>query len=207
MPIQEPLVIRAATKADAARLGQFQIAALAGGLGDLLPSWTRSALTLEERTETWRFILGAAARTGETHVLIAERGGRMVGMAAAGPQRSGALAALGYGAELTAIHVARGERRGGLGRLLLRRLFALVAGRARTGVSFWALRADAGTRRFVEASGAVRLPVELTSGRGVDDIAFGWASTELSVAADRPDTRRRAAPPPRVAAAAAEAAA
>jgi ribosomal protein S18 acetylase RimI-like enzyme len=87
-------------------------------------------------------------------LLVAEdAGGGIVGFAAC--WRSPPDVPLGTDAEVSAIYVLRRAERRGLGRALMRRLFAFMAGRGMNSAGLWVLRENAGARAFYGGLGAV----------------------------------------------------
>lgn len=113
-----------------------------------MPGDVVAANTLEPRTETWRCLLAREALT----TLVAESGGRIVGLAALGPARDDDLDPTAVG-ELAAMYVD--PRDWGLGHG--RALHAAAVDRLRAGgfgeAILWVLDANSRAREFYERHG------------------------------------------------------
>ena len=172
---------RIATVEDAAALARFQVRAWSENYRDFLPRGTLDGVSVEDRAEAWRMILGNPSRHGDTEAVLAETSRGLAGFGAAGRQRDPALARLGYGGEISAIYVGREEQGHGLGRRLLARLFGMISRLGERRASFWVIRENEKARGFAEAMGGEVLDVD-SGGRhhALDELAYGWRRLELN---------------------------
>lgn len=187
------LTFRAATPADAPAIGTFQLRAWEENYSDFLPTWALQGFSAEERIAAWRQILSRPAFHDDTLVVMAERGGRLVGFGALGAQRSARLRALGYSGEISALYVARALQRQGIGRRLLARLFDDLSARGHAAASLWVIRGNQAALDFLDSTGA--RPIRL-AGRGQmsDDLAYGWRDLGRPDRLSWSDARRHLTP-------------
>lgn len=180
MTTPNPITYRFAERPDASRLATFQVKAWSDNYRKFLPSWSIQAVTVEERFEVWRLILGGLRRFHETRVLMAERSGELIAFGATGRQRSDRMKALGYDHEVGALYVRRDLQRCGLGRRMLRRLFKDLSehGAARATVSV--IRANlAGQQFLAHLGGKVLDGGQDASGHILDDMVYGFSSLNI----------------------------
>ncbi len=109
------LAIRAAVAADAPAIAELHVAVWRATYRDLAPPEALRALDVPFRQARWIELLAKAERT----VLIAARGGRIVGIGTAGAPTVPELQ--GHG-EILYLYVDPTQARGGIGTALMRRL-------------------------------------------------------------------------------------
>lgn len=182
MPESGSVKLRFADLEDARAIADFQVRVWSDYYSDITPGGSFDGSAVECRREAWRMILRCPDHYGDTRVLLACHGHRIVGMIAFGAQRDPALAERGFDADVSALYVDRRDQCRGIGRRLLRGAFRALAEAGFTRPSIWVLARNPLSREFVESSGAE--PLGLT-GRShtvhtLDDAAYGWP--ELSVA-------------------------
>jgi GNAT superfamily N-acetyltransferase len=144
------LLIRAAVPADAAQIARVHVASWRAAYRGLLPDRYLERLSEDERTPTWRRRIDG--RRPDEVVLVAERGGAIVGFASAGPTRDRDADPRSVG-EIYAVYLAPEEWGRGAGRKLLERAVAALrdAGFAHAGL--WVLETNAHARGFYEHLG------------------------------------------------------
>jgi ribosomal protein S18 acetylase RimI-like enzyme len=109
------LSIRAAGPADASAIAELHVAVWRATYRDLAPPEAMRALDVPFRHARWVELLAKAERT----VLLAEDGGRLVGIGTAGAPSVPELS--GHG-EILYLYVDPTQARGGIGKALMRRL-------------------------------------------------------------------------------------
>lgn len=172
---------RTATVQDAGALARFQVRAWRENYRDFLPRGTLDAVSVEDRTEAWRMILGNPSKHGDTEAVLAVTSRGLAGFGAAGRQRDPTLGRMGFGGEISAIYVDRDEQGHGLGRRMLARLFGTLSRLGERRASLWVIRDNKKARGFAEATGGELLDVG-SGGRhhALDEVAYGWRRLELS---------------------------
>lgn len=174
----EGLEIRTASLADASDLAGVHVASWRETYVGMVPEAMLSALSVDSRTAMWERILGERTTGRSTAVYVADIGGKVVGFASCGAQRTTALAERGYDAEVSAIYVLRDFQRRAIGTRLL---FATAADLSRMGfgaLSLWVLRGNRPARRFYERyGGRVIAEREDVEGETVFlEVAYGWSN-------------------------------
>jgi ribosomal protein S18 acetylase RimI-like enzyme len=96
------------------------------------------------------------ARDPDSRLLVAEDGEGLSAFAAR--RRLPTSEPIGTEGEATAIHVLRRSQRRGLGRELVPRLFAFMAGRGMASARLWGLRENWGAHAFYRRLGGVEGP-------------------------------------------------
>lgn len=175
-----PITFRLAQKLDAPQLAAFQVRAWTDNYRKFLPSWSIQAVTVEDRVEAWRLILGGLRRFRETRVIMAERSDTLIAFGVTGRQRSDRMTALGFDHEVGALYVRRDLQRRGMGRRMLRRLFRDLSehGAARATVSV--MRANLAGQQFLAGLGGEVLDGgQGPSGHVLDDMVYGFRSLSL----------------------------
>jgi GNAT superfamily N-acetyltransferase len=150
VPDSDALVIRAAVPADAAEIARVHVASWRAAYRGLLPDRYLERLSVDDRAPTWRRRIDGR-RPGEA-VLVAGRGGAIVGFASAGPTRDRDADPRSVG-EVYAVYLTPEEWGRGAGRRLLERAVAALrdAGFAHAGL--WVLETNAHARGFYEHLG------------------------------------------------------
>jgi GNAT superfamily N-acetyltransferase len=127
--------------------------------------------TVEQRVAVWKPIL--CNPESKTFVYVAEIDGRIVGFAAAGPERSDDAE---YEGELYALYLLQDYQRQGIGRKLLRAAAERLVQSGVTSMLIWVLAVNP-ARYFYEACGgqAVREKPIDWGGKTFDEIGYGWS--------------------------------
>jgi len=141
------LAIRTATIEDAAALAEVHVAAWRWAYEGLLPTAVLDGLSVDERAVMWRRIL--ANPVGVT--LLAERSGRAIGFASAGPGRD-EIGGPSVG-ELYALYVLADVTGTGVGRSLHDAVLSRLAERGFVAARLWVLRGNARAIRFYTRQG------------------------------------------------------
>jgi len=143
----EQFTLRLAAPEDADAIAAAQVAAWHATYRGMIPDEALDAFTVPARAARWREILATPRPGADTRVVLA--GGRVRGVASTGPSRDDD----GGGFELYALYVDPAHLRRGYGAMLLGAALGAVAARGGRAVTLWVLAANAGARRFYEASG------------------------------------------------------
>ena len=156
--------LRAATPADAEAIARVHVQAWRETYAGLVPQAHLDALDPAERAALWRGLVPRPDR----RVAVAERGGRVVGFACAGPGRE---AHPGHPGEVMALYVLRAHHGEGLGRALLEDALAWLG----TPAYLWVLR-DNPTRGFYERMGGrvIARRDEEVGGALRPEVAYGF---------------------------------
>ncbi len=163
--------IRRACAGDAAAIARVEVETWRETYAGVLPD--RMLLGMSERrlTAGWRDTI---ARAGAAqHVAVADcRGVGVVGFGSCGPMRTGALP---YDGEVFTLYVLPDYQGRGIGRALLAKLFATLAGAGRRSALIWVL-ADNPSRFFYHAMGGALVAVrrERQWGTVLGEMAYGW---------------------------------
>jgi ribosomal protein S18 acetylase RimI-like enzyme len=120
--METEVAIRAARPEDAPAIARLHVAVWRQAYRDLAPPEAMAALDAAQREARWIEMIAMAERS----VLVAERGGRIVGIGTAGPATA---AALGDHGEILYLYVDPAHGRGGIGHALMRRLAAALRDR------------------------------------------------------------------------------
>jgi GNAT superfamily N-acetyltransferase len=143
------VVIREATRSDAAAIARVHIEGWRWGYRGLLPDALLEDLSVERRESRWHDILGRPA--GEEATFVAEMDGRVVGFASCGPSQD-QDAAPGTG-ELYSLYLEEGVVARGIGRALMKRVMQWLTARGFDRATLWVLVTNERARRFYEAGG------------------------------------------------------
>lgn len=166
------MVIREATTRDAKHIARVHVDTWRTTYRGVIPDDVLANLSYERREQQWREDAGRSGMGGRG-LFVAEDGGRIVGFASGGPERTGDAS---YKGELYAIYVLHSSQGLGIGRhLVLRVGEALVSAEIST-MLVWVLAANSGARRFYETLGGRLLreqPVEMM-GVTLPEVAYGW---------------------------------
>jgi ribosomal protein S18 acetylase RimI-like enzyme len=141
------IAIRPAVSTDALGIAAVHVASWRWAYRGQLPDDVLDGLSIEDREITWREVLGVAANT----VLVAERGGSLVGFASGGPSTDDGAASTT--AEIYTIYVDEGEAGTGTGTALFVGMREALAADGFTDATLWVLESNARARRFYEREG------------------------------------------------------
>jgi len=172
----ESIRYREAMPGDADAIGRLHVASWRETYAGLLPVQLLDGLSAEARSAMWQAVLDDPAAFGGTALFVAESKEAIVGFAAAGGQRDGALRARGYDGEIGAIYVLASHQCAGVGRALMRLVAKALVDQGRTAASLWVLRENVPARRFYERLGGVPAgeKSEEEAGMILTEIAYGW---------------------------------
>lgn len=170
------LVVRDARPGDAEAIATVQVATWRSTYRGIIPDNFLDAMEVEPRAAQWREVI--AGRAGGPFVLVledpvrADPAGRVVGFAAAGPERTGDPEFRG---ELGAIYILPEYQGRGGGRQLVREVARRLLAQGMTGLLVWVLAANP-YRRFYEALGGrqVRSRYIAIGGRQLEEWGYGW---------------------------------
>ncbi|MBM3585474.1 MAG: GNAT family N-acetyltransferase [Alphaproteobacteria bacterium] len=166
----KPLV-RPARVADAAAIARIYVDGWRDAYPGLLPDKVLLDMTEERQAIAWAATI--AKDRGRGLVRVATLDGRVAGFGSAGRSR---FTALPYGSELYTLYVEREARDHGLGRALVRELFATLARLGHGSAMVWVLSGNP-ARHFYASLGG-RLVAEWTErqwGAEVRQAAYGWS--------------------------------
>jgi ribosomal protein S18 acetylase RimI-like enzyme len=149
--VAEPVTIRDAAEADVQAIARVHVAAWRESYAGLIRPDILAGLSVEDRGRMWRSAL-AEPRPG-FRLLVAETGGAVVGLGAAGPARPGLL---GTEAEIFALYLLDRIKRRGVGRRMMAGLLGHLREAGFGFVGLWAFADNAPACRFYEALGAAR---------------------------------------------------
>ncbi len=143
--------VRRASAADAAAMTRLHARSWPATYGGLLPDKLIASVIANEagRTERWRRRLEDRSYQGSA--FVAERGGRVVGLAFWGPGRDEDSNA--ETAEVEAIYLDPDAIGQGVGRMLFAATVEDIASRGFSAATLWVLDSNARARRFYEAAG------------------------------------------------------
>ncbi|MBE7211836.1 MAG: GNAT family N-acetyltransferase [Gluconacetobacter diazotrophicus] len=146
----------------------------------MLPDAVLAASTVDTRTTRWRGILA----NGDTDVTLAVDGQAIVGFAAACPQRSPELSALGFPGEISALYLLRTAQRAGTGRRLMRAAAGNLLFRGFAAAGIWVLDANASARGFYGRLGGtvVARRADRYPGGDLPVVAYGFDLARLATA-------------------------
>lgn len=166
--------IRPATPADAPTIAALHVAAWRETYEGIAPAEVLAALSVEERAERWRAILGEPDALPQSAVFLAlAADGSAVGFSSCGLQRKDVLAQAGYKGEFSAIYLLKTAQRRGLGRRLMALMAENLLARGVEWASLWVLRNNFPSRRFYEALGGRKIAYE-GLWHGVPEVAYAW---------------------------------
>ncbi len=163
--------VRAATVADAPVIAGIHVETWRTAYRGLVSGDYLASLSTEARERFWAGLLGRA--DGRDIAVVAEdEGGRVVGFASGGPERSGDP---DYRGELYTLYVLQEHQGRGHGRRLLAAVAERLAEAGIHSLILWVL-AEGPARPFYEALGGRRLRVQQIElgGATLDEVAYGW---------------------------------
>lgn len=141
--------IRSAAASDARGIAEVHVASWRDTYRGLMPDEVLDGLSVDERALGWARLLDSVNAPA---VLVAEDGGRIVGFATTGDPQEDPDRDEGVG-ELHAIYLAPEAKGRGIGRALMERAEADLAGAGYREAMLWVVEANTATRRFYEIAG------------------------------------------------------
>jgi ribosomal protein S18 acetylase RimI-like enzyme len=183
------ITIRPASPADAASIATVHVASWRESYAGMLPEAMLLALSIAERTERWRGILGEASSMEGTAVFVAEREGQTVGFASGGAWRDCGLHAQGLTGEISAIYVLQSAQREGVGRRLMKAVAHALSERGHRSASLWVLRDNQPARSFYETLGGVVVAEKEDHREGVVLIEVAYAWRNLAALSSMPNQK------------------
>lgn len=180
------IAVRDARLADAEGMARVQVEGWRHAYGGFMPAEFIAARSLAVRTREWGERLAAPAPG--TIGLVAEKAGRVVGIAGGGPPLGDEKIVDGDIEEFTAqvygLYVEPGQIGQGLGRRLLAGLAQRLAQAGHANLVLWAFEENS-YRRFYDRLGGRVVARGLWDVDGIrlDEIAYGWADVGALVEA------------------------
>jgi ribosomal protein S18 acetylase RimI-like enzyme len=162
-------VIRQARLQDARAIGRIEVETWRATYAGVLPDNMLLRMSTERQTASWAGFL--RHRAGDVWVAQHEEMG-VVGFGNCGPQRD---AAIGFGGEVYTLYIAPDAQGLGLGRQLLRALFARLVDCGHRSALVWVVRANP-ARFFYERLGGRQImhrPIPV-GGQPIEAVAYGW---------------------------------
>lgn len=171
--------LRRAVPDDAPALARVQVQSWAETYRGLMPDDFLTVMTSEARRERrqtlWRQTLWRQTLEADKEgVLVAIRGGELVGFTSGGPTDFA-----GYDAELFTLYLLRSAQGSGVGRALVSALAQGLASGGHRSLMLWVLDVNP-TRAFYEHLGGVVIgeKTEPVPGGELREVAYGWAELE-----------------------------
>ena len=144
-------LVRPARAGDEPGIARVHVASWQDAYRGHMPADYLAALDVDKRAEAWRQRLPSARRS-RGDVLVAASGASIVGFAHYGPSRDQDADPRRTG-EIGAIYLQPESIGQGVGRLLMERAVAGLAGLGYTDVTLWVLDGNTRARRFYERAG------------------------------------------------------
>jgi L-amino acid N-acyltransferase YncA len=159
--------VRVAALADASAIARVHVESWRTTYAGIVPDAYLAGLDETLRAQLWREWLG-----GDALVLVAERGGEVVGFAHAGKIRE---AVEQSDAELYSLYLLREAQGKGIGLALLKRMAALLVEQGFRSMAVWVLERNL-SRQFYERNGghlAISKVIEIGGAR-LMEVAYWW---------------------------------
>jgi GNAT superfamily N-acetyltransferase len=189
LPETAAVTVRRARPDDASAIAAIHVRAWHETYTGLLPAEMIAALTLEVRLAWWARILSAPAPSPSGAAYLAEVKGTAIGFGTCNAQRSDALAAAGFGGEISGLYVLRAAQGRGAGRALMAAMAARLRKAGHGAAGLWALQANALGRRFCEGLGGTVIDTAVRGHGRLAEVAYGWRDLALLAAAgEKPGT-------------------
>jgi ribosomal protein S18 acetylase RimI-like enzyme len=162
------MIIEAATEADARAIGVVHVLAWHETYRGIVPDSVLASLNPAARAERWLRVIGT-----EGGVFVLRAGPRIVGFAAAGPNRDEQLPQQG---EIYTLYLLSEAQRQGHGRRLMSAMAADLRRREINSVALWVAEANLGACRFFETLGGTILGhnIEKRGTWTLPCVAYGW---------------------------------
>lgn len=172
--------IRCAQLEDAEAIAAVHVTVWKESYTGLVPAEMLASLSVAERADRWRRILGKPDPAIATAAFVAcESGGTVVGFSSCGLQRSADLVGAGFGGEFQAIYVLHAAQRRGMGRALMGAMARDLTNRGLQGGALWVLAGNRPAMNFYDVLGgavAAEREDKRDEGTVLAEIAYGWAS-------------------------------
>jgi GNAT superfamily N-acetyltransferase len=164
--------IRPAAIQDARAIAEVHIVSYTSAYRGIFPDALLDGLSVETRESGWRDLL-AGQETGSAITMVGcDNGGRVVGFASGGKERTGQL---GCDGELYAIYLRPEAQRKGLGALLVRQFVQELARRGFASMALWVLELNPARRFYERLGGKVVGKQEIErGGQTFIEVAYGW---------------------------------
>jgi GNAT superfamily N-acetyltransferase len=172
------VAVRPAQTSDAAAIAQVRIDAWRAAYRGIIPDAYLDAMSLSDSAAFWERIL--ASGSPRASVFVAVEGDVVVGFAAANRRDPPKL---GFDAELSAIYLAAGYKRRGIGRRLVAAVAAAQRERGATGMLTWVIAKNKEARSFYEALGGELLVEQQFQWDGLDLVEAGYGFRDLDALA------------------------
>lgn len=163
------MILRDATPADAARIGELHHRARSEAYPGFLPAARVNTRTVAERQQQWREFLEHPDIRRDRFLAVLEGPEGLAGFAAAGPQRHGDPA---FPGEVWSIYLLRRWRGQGLGRRLMGEMASRLHGAGYPALIVWTQPENAPARAFYERLGGVY--VRTRPSGGFESVGYGW---------------------------------
>lgn len=145
------MIVRAGVVADAPGIAAVHVHAWQAAYRGILSDELLDGLSIEQRAEQWRRILGDDPELGRC-TTVAEQDGEVLGFAHTGPSRDDDADSAAIG-ELNAIYVRPDAFGTGVGRALMDAALAWFAAGGYSAATLWVVDANARAIRFYERAG------------------------------------------------------
>ena len=168
--------IRPASIDDARAITEVHVESYKSAYRGIFPEAHLDGVSVEQREPVWRDSLAAHEPSAITMVGC-DAGGRVVGFASGGKERTGQL---GCDGELYAIYLVQEAQRKGLGALLVRQLAHELVARGFGSVAVWVLELNS-ARKFYECLGGKIIGEQQIErgGQTFTEVAYGWQSLSV----------------------------
>jgi GNAT superfamily N-acetyltransferase len=179
-------VLRDATPADAARIGETHYRAREEAYPDLLPAARVNPRTIAERQQQWLDFLRDPGYGRDRCLFVIEQpGAGIIGFAGGGPQRHGDPE---FPGEVWSIYLLRPHRGQGNGRRLMGEVARRLFGFGFRGLIVWTQPENARARAFYQRLGGVYVR---TRPSGVfESVGYGWKDLSVLLAPETPSHRQ-----------------
>ncbi len=174
----ESVAVRLAQPADAAAIAQVRIDAWRATYRGMIPDAYLDAMSLSDSAAFWERIL--ASGSPYASVYVATKSDTVVAFAAANRREPPKL---GFDAELSAIYLAAGYKRRGIGSRLVSAVATAQRERGATGLLTWVIATNKEARAFYEALGGELLVEQPFQWDGLDLVEAGYGFRDLNVLA------------------------
>lgn len=164
------MVVRKAEAADAEAIARIYVDGWRDSYAGLVPDRVLIGMSRRRQAADWRGIIAHGRRNQQ--VMVAEDASGVVGFGSAGPARG---ADLPFGGEIYTLYVDPDRHDQGIGRALLRALFADLTAHDIDAALVWVLAGNP-ARYFYEALGGHLVAVrdERLWGTVLAQVAYGW---------------------------------
>ena len=167
----DAVAVRLARSGDAVAIGRVQSGSWRSTYAGLLPDSLLLRMTPERQARLWRRYLGDH-RSPMGAVYVAEGPQGVVGFGSCGPEQTGTI---GFAGEIYTLYVDDAQHGRGLGRRLLRAMFARLRRDGHDSAVIWVLEGNP-ARFFYETMGGHQVAERRSEQWGVQvaERAYGW---------------------------------